>query len=182
MAMEELMHITSCRKCGEPKVITAAVSKGKRGRHGEVLIKLVHRCPEHGREKGTLVPLGLIEEGRHFIKENLFRCKRCGGHCDIVDTKPDGGHVIFKIRCPDHGTGKRKISQLVFDMIMDERPPHHPPPHPHDPHAPPHDPHDPHRPHPPHDPHHPRPGFCPSCGAKNPDPDSKFCAHCGAPL
>ncbi len=175
LAMEELMHITSCRKCGEPKVITAAVSKGQRGRHREILIKVVHRCPAHGREKGTLIPLGLLQEGKHFIKENLFRCKRCGGHTEIVDTKPDGEHVIFKVRCPDHGTGKRKISQMVFDMIMDEQPPHHPPEHhPHDPHAPPHDPHDPHRP--------PGPRFCPSCGVEVAEPGSKFCHHCGATL
>lgn len=173
--MEELFNIISCRKCGQPKVITAAVSKGKRGRHGEVLIKLVHRCPAHGREKGTLVPLGLIKEGRHFIRENLFRCKRCGGHTDIIDTKPDGRYVILKVRCPDHGKGKRKIFQMVFDIIMGEpHDPHHPPePHPHDPHAPPH-PRDPHRP--------PGPKFCPSCGTEVAEPGGKFCHHCGANL
>ncbi|MFX1475057.1 MAG: zinc-ribbon domain-containing protein [Promethearchaeota archaeon] len=174
MALEELHHIVSCSKCGQPKVISDAIDKGRRGRHGEMLIKLIHRCPAHGREKGTMVPLGLIEEGRHFVREQILRCKRCGGFTEIVDTKVDGRYVILKVRCPEHGKGKRKIAQPVFDIIMEEHPPHHPPehpPHPHEPHPPPHDPHRP-----------PGPRFCPSCGVEVPEPDSKYCHNCGAPL
>ncbi len=88
----------------------------------EGLVKLELHCPEHPGEGEFSFFVENLPSYAPVIKENIFRCLKCGGPVSLESTKTSGGFKVLNIRCPDHGTGQRKLSASTHNTIMQAEP------------------------------------------------------------
>jgi len=84
----------------------------------EGLIELQLRCPEHPGDSEYSFFFENLSKYAPVIKENVLRCLKCGGPVTLETTKSSGGFKVLAIRCLEHGTGQRKISSSIHDIIM----------------------------------------------------------------
>jgi hypothetical protein len=144
----------------------------------EGLVKLDLICPDHPGAGEYSFFFENLPAYASIIKENVMRCLQCGGPVTLENTKTSGSFKLLNIRCPEHGTGQRKISTAIHDNIMQveaKQPALTPPPSEVDfkpqPAAPP-----------------PQAegdvaiSFCWNCGAKTIDATSQYCHKCGVSL
>ena len=144
----------------------------------EGLVKLDLRCPDHPGEGEYSFFFEHLASYAPVIKQNILRCLKCGGSVSLESTKTSGSNKVLNIRCPEHGTGQRKISSSIHDVIMQSESPITAP-------APP-----PQETEPPSQPSKPIPTadddvtihFCWNCGTKAIDASSQYCHKCGVSL
>jgi hypothetical protein len=84
----------------------------------EGLVRLKMRCPDHSKEVKYEFFWEDFPTNAQPIKEHLFSCGKCGGTLEVLDTKTSGNFTIVDVKCPEHGSGKRKISTVLYDTIM----------------------------------------------------------------
>ncbi len=144
----------------------------------EGLVKLELVCPDHPGEGDYSFFFENLPVYAPVIKKNVMRCLKCGTPVTLENTKTSGSFKLLNIRCPEHGTGQRKISTVIHDIIMQaeaQQPTLSPPPAETD--------------------FTPQPAipppsavddvtisFCWNCGAKTIEATSQYCHKCGVSL
>ena len=84
----------------------------------EGVVQLQLQCPDHTEKGEYSFLMEDLTQNAPIIKEQLFRCLKCGHAVTLERTNSSGNFHILDIRCPTHGTGKRKISSSLHDTIM----------------------------------------------------------------
>ncbi len=143
----------------------------------EGLVKLKLTCPDHPGDGEYRFFFEDLPNYAPVIKENVLRCLKCGVPVSLESTKTSGKNKVLNIKCPNHGTGQRKISSSIHDIIMQAETTTTTPAPSQKPETQP-------------TPVKPTPqadgdvtiSFCWNCGAKTIDATSQYCHKCGVPL
>jgi hypothetical protein len=94
------------------------------------VVKLQLQCPDHSGEGEYSFLMEDLPQNAPIIKEHLLRCLKCGNVVSLERTNTSGKLNNLHIRCPTHGTGQRKISTSLHDIIMQASPTQRPTPSP----------------------------------------------------
>ncbi|MFX1575539.1 MAG: hypothetical protein ACFFCF_00045 [Promethearchaeota archaeon] len=94
-----------------------ADAQAKMRKEGTVELQL--QCPDHPGKGEYSFFFENLHQYAPVIKANLLRCLKCGTPVTLEDTKTSGGFKLLTIRCPQHGSGQRKISSSIHDTIME---------------------------------------------------------------
>lgn len=155
-----------------------AIAQSKMQREG--LVKLELRCPNHSGSGDYSFLYEDLAKNAPLIKQQVLRCLKCGNPVTLEGTKTSGSYKVLAIRCPQHGSGERKISTVIHDSIMQA--PSHAEPTPKTPVAPTET-----RAHQPSEPVQVLSSdveikFCWNCGTPAAMKTSQYCYKCGVPL
>lgn len=93
-----------------------ADAQAKMRKEGTVELQL--QCPDHSGKGEYSFFFENLPQYAPIIKANVLRCLKCGEPVTLEDTKASGGFRLLTIRCPQHGSGQRKISSSIHDVIM----------------------------------------------------------------
>jgi hypothetical protein len=93
-----------------------AIAQAKMQKEG--LVKLELRCPNHPGKADYSFLYEDLAKNAPLIKQQLFRCLKCGNPVTLEGTKTSGSYKVLSIRCSQHGSGERKISTVIHDTIM----------------------------------------------------------------
>ncbi len=84
----------------------------------EGLVQLKMRCSDHPKEVKYDFFWEDFPTNAQPIKEHLLSCGKCRGTLEVLETKTSGNFTVIDVRCSEHGSGKRKISSVLYDTII----------------------------------------------------------------
>ena len=110
MAYMDYNNLFKCVKCGASGCISLLKVSGS-------LIIIKQKCPKHG---ARVIKVPLIQKNLflNLIRDNVFRCFKCGQPASIVSVKLSGPWTILQLNCPTHGT--KLPAQKIWNSIYAE--------------------------------------------------------------
>ncbi|MFW9785516.1 MAG: hypothetical protein ACFFFB_24755, partial [Candidatus Heimdallarchaeota archaeon] len=95
MTQQDPNQLFSCPRCGTKGAIYLVKIEGTK-----FIVK--QKCPTHGGKRYTF-PRDQKEFIIPYIRDELFRCFKCGQEATIATKKVSGFWTMIRCECPTHG-------------------------------------------------------------------------------
>jgi hypothetical protein len=114
MTQQDFSQIFSCPRCGTRGAIYLVKVEGTK-----IIVK--QRCPTHGGKRYTF-PRDQTDLVIPHIRNELFRCFKCGQEAPMDSMKESGYWTMIRCACPTHGNKQewQKIWSTLYPQIVKE--------------------------------------------------------------